>query len=76
MKKKELQDRLNQREEERKKKFAMIEDEGDIKAIKDDPKKKVVDSDDDPKGKSKKKDDKGKDEGVSNFAYYFKHLKI
>ena len=33
LKKKELQDRLNQREEERKKKFEMIDNEPDQKAI-------------------------------------------
>ena len=40
LKKKELQDRLNQRDQDRKKKFAMLEGEGEMKAIKADSKKK------------------------------------
>ena len=43
MKKKELQDRLKQRDQEKRKKFAMLESEGEIKAIKADPKGKKRD---------------------------------
>jgi hypothetical protein len=43
LKKKELQDRLKQRDQEKRKKFAMLESEGEIKAIKADPKGKKRD---------------------------------
>lgn len=43
LKKKELQDRLKNRDQEKRQKFAMLENEGEIKAIKADPKGKKRD---------------------------------
>ena len=63
MKKKELQDRLKKREEERRNKLAMLEGEPEMKAIKaDKSKKREPDSDDDKKSKKKKKKDDSDDE--------------